>query len=136
MPKHIRVENNEVVECVDLMNELPPTGDWRIAIDVDPQVIPNRQIRGSHLFDLSKTPAEIIWEVIDLTIDERKKQLLMNLEGDTKVSIYEYIGTEDYDEIEASEFIVQKLLLKQQNKAIINNLQTHEQIDDYIANNP
>ncbi len=64
MPKHIQIVNNEVVQCLDYLPE-NATGDWRIAVEIEPNLIPGRQIIGSHSFDLSKIPVEINWSVLD-----------------------------------------------------------------------
>jgi hypothetical protein len=87
MPKHIRVENNEVVECLDYLPN-NASGDWRIAIEIEPSLIIGRQIRGSHTFDLTKNPVEILWSVIDLTVADRKDSLLQILNNESQEIVH------------------------------------------------
>ena len=77
MPSHIKVENNVVVQCLSYLPEIHD-GDWREAIEINPNCIPNRQMIGAHTFDLTKSPVEITWEVIDISVEERKQQLQSN----------------------------------------------------------
>lgn len=135
MPKHVRVENNEVVECVDVMETLPDTGDWRYAIEIVPQVTPSRQIRGQHYFDITKSPVEIWWEVINLSVEERKTQILNEIEGRTREQIQDILNS-GVEEIDASQQIVEKLLTKHSKKTTVEAFTTHEEIDTYIQNNP
>ena len=90
MPSHIKVENNVVVQCLSYLPEIHD-GDWREAIEINPNCIPNRQMIGAHSFDLTKSPVEIIWEVIDISVEERKQQLQSNLKFNTKESYDYYI---------------------------------------------
>jgi hypothetical protein len=138
MAKKIRVENNEVVECMNV-NEIPEgamdTGDWRDAVEVPPTLVEGRQIRGAHWFDLSKTPVEIRWNVFDLSVSERKNSLISHLKDDTQGTIYQVLG-ETEDEVQAAQSIVESLLTRQRIKQEIEALQTHEEIDTYLQNNP
>lgn len=134
MSKHIRVENNQVVQCLDYLPE-NATGDWRIAIEVEPSLIEGRQIRGSHTFDLTKSPVEIVWSVIDLTVDDRKQDLLQRLNSDS----YEIVHGELIKEFEGqnSEFtLVQAAITAYRGKrAEIVALSTHDEIDAFILAN-
>lgn len=134
MSKHIRVENNEVVECLDYL-PANATGDWRDAIEIEPTLIVGRQIRGAHFFDLTKTPVEIVWSVIDLTIEDRKSMLLQQLNSDS----YEIVHDELIKEFqgESSDFaLVQGAISAYRSKRLeIENLTTHEEIDAFIIAN-
>jgi hypothetical protein len=134
MPKHIRVENDEVVECLDYLPE-NATGDWRDAIEIEPTLIAGRQITGAHSFDLTKTPVEIVWSVIDLTIEDRKSMLLQQLNSDS----YEIVHDELIKEFqgESSDFaLVQGAISAYRSKRTeIENLTTHEEIDAFISTN-
>lgn len=134
MSKHIRVENNQVVQCLDYLPE-NATGDWRIAIEVEPSLIEGRQIRGSHTFDLTKSPVEIVWSVIDLTVDDRKQDLLQRLNSES----YEIVHGELIKEFEGqdSEFtLVQAAISAYRAKRTeILALSTHDEIDAFILAN-
>jgi hypothetical protein len=134
MSKHIRVENDVVVECLDYL-PANPTGDWRIAVEIEPSLIAGRQIRGSHTFDLTKNPVEIVWSVIDLSVADRKESLLQNLNQTS----YEIVHGELIKEFEGqnSEFsLVQAAITAYRMKrAEIISLSTHEEIDAFILAN-
>ena len=134
MSKHIRVENDQVVECLDYLPQ-NATGDWRIAVEVEPSIIKGRQIRGSHSFDLTKSPVEIVWSVIDLTIDDRKEELQQRLNLDS----YDIVHSELIKEFSGqnSEFeLVQAAIVAYRTKRVeIAALTTHEEIDAFILAN-
>jgi hypothetical protein len=134
MSKHIRVENNEVVECLDYLPN-NANGDWRIAIEIQPSLITGRQIIGSHSFDLTKNPVEIIWSVIDLSVQDRKDSLLQQLNQES----YQIVQEELVKEFEGqnSDFtLVQAAITAYRNKRTeINNLSTHDNIDAFILAN-
>lgn len=134
MPKHIQVVNNEVVQCLDYLPE-NATGDWRSVVEIEPTLIPGRQIRGSHSFDLTKSPVEITWSVIDLSIDDRKSMLSQKLNQES----YEIVHDELIKEFEgqSSNFnLVQAAITAYRIKRDeINALDTHEAIDAFIAAN-
>lgn len=134
MSKHIRVENNEVVECLDYLPE-NAVGDWRDAVEIEPTLIDGRQIRGAHSFDLTKTPVEIVWSVIDLTIEDRKQMLIANLDRDS----YEIVHDELVKEFDgqSSDFALVQLAIGvyRTKRAEIISLSTHKDIDDFIVAN-
>ncbi len=65
----IKTQNGKVVQVWDTP---PPAGEtgWRSAVEVRPDINADTQYYGTHSFDLSKDPAEIIWSVIDMTGQE------------------------------------------------------------------
>ena len=134
MSKHIRVENNQVVECLDYLPE-NASGDWRTAIEIEPTIIPGRQIIGSHSFDITKDPVEILWSVIDLDIDDRKSQILASLNQKS----YEIVHDELIKEFEgkSSDFLLVQtaITIYRQKRDEIIALTTHEEIDAFIAVN-
>lgn len=134
MSKHIRVENNEVVECLDYLPN-NASGDWRIAIEIQPSLITGRQIIGSHSFDLTKNPVEILWSVMDLSVQDRKDSLLQQLNQES----YQIVQEELVKEFEGqnSDFtLVQAAITAYRNKRTeINNLSTHDNIDAFILAN-
>ncbi len=134
MSKHIRVENGQVVECVDVIPD-GSTGDWREAIEIPPSLIKGRQIAGAHSFDLTKNPAEIIWSVIDITVEDRKSELLNEL----NMSSYKLVHDElikEFNGQNSNFLLVQSAInLYRQKREEILSLQTHEEIDTFAASN-
>lgn len=136
MLKKIRVENNQVVECMS-PHEVPigamDKGDWRDAIEVPPQLIPNRQICGSHWFDLTKNPVEIRWNVEDISIEDRKKSLYSTIDEKYKKTLSQVLNNMN-DSTEVIQIFLQNMMNKENEKNMIKSFNTHEQVDDYINN--
>jgi hypothetical protein len=135
MAKYVKVENNEVIQCLHYLPE-NAVGDWREAIEIEPSLIPTRQIRGFHSFDLTKTPVEIIWSVINLTVDERKNTLL----GELDQKSYETVQKELVKEFEGQssnfEFVQQAIFLYRNKRNNLLSFTTHEEIDTFLLENP
>ena len=77
MSLHVRIQNNEVVSVWDT---LPPANEdgWKDAIEVRPEIIPHRQGYTAHVFDITKTPVEILYGTFDITVEERKAGMKAN----------------------------------------------------------
>ena len=77
MSLHVRIQNNEVTDCWDTP---PPANEdgWKEAIEVRPEIIPHRQGYTAHVFDITKTPVEIVYGTFDITVDERKSGMKAN----------------------------------------------------------
>ena len=76
MSLNIRIENGEVKDVWDTPPDTRP--GWKKAIEIRPAIIPNRQYYASHTFDLTKDPVEIIYGVIDISVESRKNQMKEN----------------------------------------------------------
>lgn len=137
MVKKIRVENNSVVECMN-PDEVPVgamnTGDWRDAVNVEPELIAGKQIKDGHWFDLSKNPVEIRWNVKNLSVDERKQPLFHAVEEKYREQLTQVVNSAN-DPAEITQAFLQVVLDKQTDKAVVEALSTHQEVDDYITNN-
>ena len=133
---HIRVEDGVVKQCVE---ELPtdPQGDWREVIDILPVLIAGRQIAGNHSFDLTKTPAEIIWEVIDIPVEDRKQTLYQTYSTLSQRIVNGEMAKEFRKiPINHDESVINTELLKWRALRVeILALETHEEIEAFEANN-
>ena len=133
---HIRVEDGVVNLCVE---ELPtdPQGDWREVIDISPVLIAGRQIADNHSFDLTKTPAEIIWEIIDIPIETRKQAVYKTYSTISQ----KIVNGEMFKEfkkipINYDQSVIDAELLKWRALRVeILALETHEEIEVFEANN-
>ena len=136
MPKYVRVENDQVIECLDY---LPPNhqGDWREAIDIVPTLIAFKQIQGPHTFDITKSPVEIVWSVIDLTLNERKETIVQYVTGDLQGELNRELSKDLADPNENINFQLVESLVNQirSKKFEIDAIQTHEEMDQYILDN-
>ena len=136
--KKIRIENNSVVECMNA-DEVPEgamnIGDWHDAVEIQPELVVGKQITDGHWFDLTKTPVEILWNVKDLSVEDRKQPLLYAIDQKYKQELTDVVNTAE-DPAESTQAFLQALTNKQADKVVVTALTTHQQIDDYIANNP
>jgi len=71
---NIRVQNGQVT---DVWDTPAPEGQdgWSSAVEVTPDLTPNREILTTHSIDITKSPIEIVWGKRDLSVDERKDSL-------------------------------------------------------------
>ena len=57
----------------DILDSQP---GWREAVEITPDVNPMREYINGHVFNLEATPAEIVWQLAYLTVDDRKGMLI------------------------------------------------------------
>lgn len=134
MSKYVRIENGEVIECLDYL-PVNSIGDWREAVDIYPAIVSGRQIINSHYFDVNKSPVEIIWQAIDITVDDRKNILL----GQLNQQSYQIVHSELIKEFEGhdSDFtLVQSAInVYRLKRTEILGLSSHDQIDAFELEN-
>jgi hypothetical protein len=111
------------------------TGDWRDAVEVQPELVAGKQVTDGHWFDLTKTPVEILWNVRDLSVEDRKQPLFSAVDQKYKQELTDVVNTAN-DPAESTQAFLQAMIDKQADKAVVTALTTHQQIDDYITNNP
>lgn len=134
----VRVENGAVVECLSYNPNAE--GDWREAVDVPANPIPNRQIVEGHYFDITKTPVEVVWGVKDLSVDDRKETILMNITQAERQAIRQEVEKEmrcsccSGDEC-CVETLNQSIESLRQKREQIAALTTHEEVDQYMSAN-
>ena len=134
----VRVENGEVVEC---LNHNPNReGDWREAVDVPANPIPNRQIVEGHHFDITKTPVEVVWGVKDLSVDDRKETLLLEITQAERQAIRQEVEKEmtcscSSDAECCIDTLTQSIASLRQKREQIVALTTHEEVDQYMSAN-
>ena len=79
MSMYVQVINGEVKEVWDTA---PADGvgnnGWKNAIEIRPNIAPNRQMYTGHSFDLNADPVQIIWGTRDVTVEERKDSMKAN----------------------------------------------------------
>ena len=72
---NVRVQDGQVTECWDTPAPAGQDG-WSAAVEITPDLTPNREILTTHSFDITKNPIEIVWSKRELTVDERKGSLI------------------------------------------------------------
>ena len=76
----VKVQGDSVKECWD---SPPPEGQdgWFEAVEVIPEIIPNREGITNHTFDISTNPVRIVWNKRELEVNERKEMLIAEAKG-------------------------------------------------------
>jgi hypothetical protein len=72
---NVRVQDGQVT---DVWDTPAPEGQlgWTAAIEVTPDLTPNREILTTHSIDITKNPIEIVWGKRELEVQERKDSLI------------------------------------------------------------
>ena len=78
----IRVQDNQVVAVWDTTPPRETQDGWREAVEVMPDVIANREYVTHHHFDLGVSPAQIIWNKTEMTVEDRKNGLVGQAKGE------------------------------------------------------
>ena len=130
----IRVHGGKVTDVWDYE---PPAekkateGGWREAVEVFPDVTENRETMTTHVIDIDKSPAEIVWSKRELTVDERKSGLIGQANAEFKAVVDAQLAIEmaeddasgDLDAVAAAKAV------KDARIATINAATTHEEVD-------
>jgi hypothetical protein len=134
MSKYVRIEDGEVIECLDYL-PANHVGDWRQAIDVSPNITPHRQMIDGHSFDLTKNPVEIVWRVVDVSVDQRKEMILSELDQKSFQIVHDEL-IKEFNGVSSNFDMVQAAILTyREKKAEINALKSHEEIDQFMIDN-
>jgi hypothetical protein len=72
---NVRVQDGKVTDCWDTPAPEGQSG-WSAAVEVTPDLTPNREVLTTHTFDITKNPIEIVWGKRSLAVDERKDSLI------------------------------------------------------------
>ena len=73
MSLYVRIEDGVVKDVWDTAPDSRP--GWKNAIEVRPAITLHRQYHTGHTFDLTKDPVEIVYGVVDITVDDRKEHM-------------------------------------------------------------
>lgn len=74
----IRVKNGQVSDVWDYKpsdDKLAAEPGWREAVEVMPDLVPNREMVTTHHFDIDVMPAQIVWNKRAIEVEERKNVL-------------------------------------------------------------
>ena len=89
----IRAKGDQVLDVWDYkpsQDILDTQGGWREAVEITPDVNPMREYINGHVINLEPTPAEIVWQLAYLTVDDRKGMLI----GEANSTYQQVITTE------------------------------------------
>jgi hypothetical protein len=128
----IRVQGGKVTQVWDTQPPVETESGWKQAIEIHPDLVPNREYITHHTIDHNKTPAEIIWHKTELTVDDRKGGLIGAAKGEFQRVVNEetqkQLGdnpAETYDPV-----AVETAKTEMEAKIVaVNAATTHEELD-------
>jgi hypothetical protein len=131
----IREQNGAVTECWDVRpndTKMATEPGWREAVEVKPDVTPNREYITTHSFDLSTTPAEIVWAKTSLTVEDRRGGMLGNAKSKLQQVVQEQLllemSSDPAEEFDPAAVTAVKAEIATR-VAAINAAVTHEDLD-------
>ena len=131
----VRAENGNVTDCWDYKpseGKMASEPGWREAVEVIPDTVPNREYVTTHTFDLSKTPAEIVWSKASLSVEDRRGSMISQAKGILNQAIQEQTRLEMSDnpsEVFDVEVITTAKATYTARLAALNAAVTHENLD-------
>jgi hypothetical protein len=78
----VRVQDGKVTQVWDRQPPVDTESGWKEAVEIHPDLVPNREYVTYHTIDANKTPAEIIWHKAELTVEDRKNGLIGAAKGE------------------------------------------------------
>lgn len=77
MALFVQVLEGEVKQVWD---STPPEGQegWKNAVEVRAELVPHRQQYSALRYDLNADPVQIIWDAVNITVDDRKNSMISN----------------------------------------------------------
>lgn len=131
----IREQNGVVTDCWDMKpndTKMATEPGWRTAVEVTPDVTPNREYVTTHSFDLTKTPAEIVWAKTSLTVEDRRGGMLGQAKAKLQQVVQEQLRLEmsadPVEEFDVTAVTAAKATIATRVTAI-NAAVTHEDLD-------
>jgi hypothetical protein len=107
----IRVKNGQVKDVWDYKpsaDKLASEPGWREAVEVMPDLVPNREMMTTHLIDIDVEPAQIVWGKRDIEVDERKDGLRGSAKAEFKAVVDAEVAkeTDQYPETQYDAAVV------------------------------
>lgn len=131
----VRVVNDTVRDCWDYKpgdGIIASQPGWREAVEVLPDTTPHREYITTHHFDLTKTPAEIVWSKASYSIDDRKGGMIATARQMVRTAIVEQMELEmnpNPDDSFDSQAVADAKTASAARIAAINAATTHEDLD-------
>ena len=130
----IQVKNGEVKQVWDYAPDASrraSEGGWREAVEVQPDLVDNREIMTTHSFDLDADPAQIVWAKRELTVDERKGALVGQAKAEFQQIVDAQLQVEMADDDASGdlEAVSTAKAAKDARIAAINAATTHDEVD-------
>tara|TARA_R110000803_G_scaffold71169_2_gene134306 strand:+ start:378 stop:776 length:399 start_codon:yes stop_codon:yes gene_type:complete len=125
----------QVIEgaVVKVWDTAPPEGeaDWHDAVEVKPAITANRQAYDGHTFDVSVDPVQLVYAVKDITVDDRKGDLIGQAKSILQQVANDQIQVEMDDTTADADLTVVSAAkaVKDASIVAINACTTHEELD-------
>jgi len=129
MSLFVKVVNEEVREVWDTQ---PPAGEanWYAAIEVRPEITDGKQIYTGHTFDLTTDPVQIVYGVNNLTVDQRKSNLISKAKGAYQEVANDQTRLETEDGSGDAAVLSEAKNVKDTKITAINACTTHDQLEN------
>jgi len=129
MSLFVKVVNEEVREVWDTQ---PTAGEanWYAAIEVRPEITDGKQIYTGHTFDLTTDPVQIVYGVNNLTVDQRKSNLISKAKGAYQEVANDQTRLETEDGSGDAAVLSEAKNVKDTKITAINACTTHDQLDN------
>ena len=77
MAIYVQIVDGEVKQVWD---SAPPEGQegWKNAVEIRAELVANRQHHSAHRYDLTTDPVQIIWDAVDISVEDRKASMKSN----------------------------------------------------------
>lgn len=131
----IRVQNGKVTDVWDYKpsdDKLSAEPGWREAVEIMPDLVPNREMITTHQINIDVEPAQIVWSKRGLEVDERKDGLRSQAKSEFKAVVDAEIAkeTDQYPETQYDAAVVDaaRVAFEQRMDAIA-AAATHEDVD-------
>lgn len=131
----VRVVNDQVKDCWDYRpgdGVMASQPGWREAVEVTPDITPNREYITTHHFDVTKSPVEIVWSKASLSVGDRKGSMIAIAKQAVRKVIMEQMELEmspNSDESFDSQAVADAKTASAAKIAAINAATTHEDLD-------
>lgn len=126
----IRVENGNVTQVWDTRPPLETEAGWKEAVEIFPDLTPNREYISHHTIDADK--GEIIWHKVALTVEDRKGGLVGAAKGEFQRVVNEEAQKQINDnpaEVYDATRVADAQALLDSKLAAIAGATTHEDLD-------
>ena len=127
MSLYVRIVDGQVK---DVWDSPPPDGvgknGWANAVEIKPEIVHQRQDYTPHIFDLTKNPVEIKYGTKNITVEDRKNSVRMNLEAQFQYFVIQQSRKPfEYD----TNFVSNALNTMKNQQSLIDLANTHNQLD-------
>ena len=128
----IRVQSGKVTQVWDTQPPVDTESGWKEAVEIHPDLVPNREYITHHTIDADKTPAEIIWHKAEYNLEDRKDGLIGTAKDEfRRVVNQELLKQLNDNPLEAYDEVAVKAAKDEMAAKIasINSVTTHEELD-------